>query len=429
MKQIIRFWFLTMALLFMSMAGFALSFSYEGYTYTVNKDGETVTLKSGNGQENGVVLVPGYAYDAAGHKYPVTAIGQGAFSGFRGTKVIIGNYVTTIGENAFAKFAEKESNCVLVLGYNVTSIASKAFEKFGKTSENNKVIINCCAVPTINKETFKNVTNTTFFVYDEEAYSDFKSADVWKDFDSANNSKNVKYSWPFPYEIHVMSGLWYTAVFPIDMSEAEIAYFFGEGTKVAYLQSANFDCEKNEYHLHFEYTSSISANTPYLICASDIANFPVEADGDPFASSLTTSVPVDNKTGYQAQMIGVYSRYNLAENEFYLRSGRLQSPSRIAHGPQYTDDFDYYFYVASNDGTSFVNAGKCFFRILDDKGNVAAAKPSCTFGSGEATAIESVQSPQSRKGIYNLCGQYLGDDVKSLPRGIYVVNGKKLILR
>lgn len=428
MKQIIRFWFLTMALLFMSMAGFALSFSYEGYTYTVNEDGKTVTLTSGN-KTTGIILVPNYVHDAADRYYAVTAIGQGAFSGFRGTKVVIGNNVTTIGENAFAKFAEKESNCVLVLGSNVTSLSSKAFEKFGKSSTNNKVIINCCAVPTINKETFKNVTNTTFYVKDYEAYSAFKSADVWRGFDETNNSDNVKYSWPFLYEVNVRPNYWYTAVFPIGMSEVEIAYFFGEGTKVAYLQSANFDCEKNEYYLHFEYTSNISANTPYLICASDIGNFPVEADGDPFASSLTTSVPVDNKTSYQAQMIGVYSRYNLAENEFYLRSGRLMSPSRIAHGSQYTDDYNYYFYVASNDGTSFVNTGKCFFRILDDKGNVAAAKPSCTFGSGEATTIESVQSPQSRKGIYNLCGQYLGDDAKSLPCGVYVVNGKKLILR
>lgn len=412
MKQIIRFWFLTMALLFMSMAGFALSFSYEGYTYTVNEDGESVTLKSGNGQENGVVLVPNSVHDATDKYYAVTAIGQGAFSGFRGTKVVIGNYVTTIGENAFAKFAEKESNCVLVLGSNVTSLSSKAFEKFGKSSTNNKVIINCCAVPTINKETFKNVTNTTFFVYDEEAYSDFKSADVWKDFDSANNSKNVKYSWPFPYEIHVMSGLWYTAVFPIDMSEAEIAYFFGEGTKVAYLQSANFDCEKNEYHLHFEYTSSISANTPYLICASHIANFPVEADGDPFASSLTTSVPVDNKTGYQAQMIGVYSKYNLAENEFYLRN----------------IDGALYFYVASNDGSSFVEANKCFFRILDNESDVVAAKMDCTFDSGESTAMKSVKSQlNSRNSFYSLCGKYMGEYDVNLPKGIYIHNGKKII--
>lgn len=413
MKQIIRFWFLTMALLFMSMAGFALSFSYEGYTYTVNEDGKTVTLTSGN-KTTGIVLVPNYVHDAADRYYAVTAIGQGAFSGFRGTKVVIGNNVTTIGENAFAKFAEKESNCVLVLGSNVTSLSSKAFEKFGKSSTNNKVIINCCAVPTINKETFKNVTNTTFYVKDYEAYSAFKSADVWRGFDETNNRNNVKYSWPFPYEVDVRPDYWYTAVFPIDMSEAEIAYFFGEGTKVAYLQSANFDCEKNEYHLHFEYTSSISANTPYLICASDVANFPVEANGDPSASSLTTSVPVDNKTGYQAQMIGVYSRYNLAENEFYLRN----------------QDEQLYFYVASNDGSSFVDANKCYFKIVDSDNKVVAAKIASSFDGGETMAIHSVESqPISKRGVFTLSGRYKGKNISNLPKGIYIVDGKKVVMK
>ena len=43
------------------------------------------------------------------------------------------------------------------------------------------------------------------------------------------------------------------------------------------------------------------------------------------------------------------------------------------------------------------------------------------------TAIENTEVKANAKGIYTLMGQYLGEDFKALPAGVYVVNGVKIV--
>lgn len=55
-------------------------------------------------------------------------------------------------------------------------------------------------------------------------------------------------------------------------------------------------------------------------------------------------------------------------------------------------------------------------------------------GNGEATAIWSVIGDDDAeivaKGIYSLSGQKMNaTDTRSLPKGIYIVNGKKTIIK
>lgn len=51
-----------------------------------------------------------------------------------------------------------------------------------------------------------------------------------------------------------------------------------------------------------------------------------------------------------------------------------------------------------------------------------------TLGIQEIVARES-QKTVERKGIYSINGVRMGDDVKSLPRGLYIINGKKMIVK
>ena len=60
-------------------------------------------------------------------------------------------------------------------------------------------------------------------------------------------------------------------------------------------------------------------------------------------------------------------------------------------------------------------------------GNGSGAK--INFGDGETTGIENIVTPAviSNQKMYNLNGQYVGNDLKAMPKGIYIVNGKKVI--
>lgn len=415
-KNSISSYLLLIVLLAICASGYAQSFTYCGYDYSVNKDGVSATLMSGSSQESGTVIVPDYAYDANGKAYAVTAIEHGAFSGFKESTVIIGDNVVTIGKGAFPKFGEKGDGTVLILGKSVSNIEDKAFEKIGKTSTGNKVFLKCDKIPSLDgKDVFKTCYNTTFYVRDYNTKELYMQNDKWV---KVSKQKNNKFTYPFPYEYEFESGKWLTAVFPISMSEHTVLSNFGQGTIVAYLKSAKYDKEAKEYQLHFEYTNAIEANTPYLIkIGNSTSDFVSDTEGDPNAATLTKSVSIENKSGYEAQMIGVYSQYTLSKNEFYLRN----------------KDGKLFFYLATGDDGSFVGANKCYFKILDQNGNLVPAKFSCYFdNSGEATAIRSIPSMWAgclKKGVFNLSGQYVGDDSTKLTTGIYIVNGKKRVIQ
>lgn len=48
--------------------------------------------------------------------------------------------------------------------------------------------------------------------------------------------------------------------------------------------------------------------------------------------------------------------------------------------------------------------------------------------ANEATSIENVVQTENADAIYNLAGQYVGNDKKALPKGIYICNGKKFVV-
>ena len=61
-------------------------------------------------------------------------------------------------------------------------------------------------------------------------------------------------------------------------------------------------------------------------------------------------------------------------------------------------------------------------------GNVSGGAK-INFGDGETTGIENIVTPAviSNQKVCNLNGQYVGNDLKAMPKGIYIVNGKKVI--
>lgn len=56
---------------------------------------------------------------------------------------------------------------------------------------------------------------------------------------------------------------------------------------------------------------------------------------------------------------------------------------------------------------------------------------SITFTYSPASAIEKVEqdSKNTVKRVYNLNGQYVGNTTEGLPKGLYIVNGKKMVIR
>lgn len=101
MKKFTSSWLIALVLLATSISVYSKTFNYNGYQYTVNADGKTVTLSAKSDEETGTVIIPDYVYDENDNCYAVTAVATNAFRKFSGSKIVIGDNVTTIGEKAF----------------------------------------------------------------------------------------------------------------------------------------------------------------------------------------------------------------------------------------------------------------------------------------------------------------------------------------
>ena len=103
-------------------------------------------------------------------------------------------------------------------------------------------------------------------------------------------------------------------------------------------------------------------------------------------------------------LTGIYSPKTISEDNIY----GVKADGAIAKGKK---------------GTT-IKGLRAYFII-----NVNGGQAKINFGDDETTGIENIVTPTaiSNQKVYNLNGQYVGNDLKAMPKGIYIVNGKKVI--
>jgi len=152
--------------------------------------------------------------------------------------------------------------------------------------------------------------------------------------------------------------------------------------------------------INLEDATKIEAGVPYLVMPTtgDIVN--------PTFKSVTISVttPV-GKGNDEYQFVGTYSPKPINEGEFGKIWG-VTAEGKLAK---------------INEGTTMKGL-RAYFVFPT---NAAAAKLNF---DGETTGINNIETNATVNGkVYNLNGQYVGNSLNGLKKGIYVVNGKKVI--
>ena len=137
---------------------------------------------------------------------------------------------------------------------------------------------------------------------------------------------------------------------------------------------------------------------PYLV-------MPAETDiVNPTFSAVAIYDEAATKVGDDSYaLIGIYSPKTISEDNIY----GVKANGAIAKGAK----------------GSTIKGLRAYFIINNGSG----AK--INFGDDETTGIENIVTPTaiSNQKVYNLNGQYVGNDLKAMPKGIYIVNGKKVI--
>ena len=146
--------------------------------------------------------------------------------------------------------------------------------------------------------------------------------------------------------------------------------------------------------------TEIAAGKPYLVKAK---NTTLSVTGKALDPSTTVSNTEKSDASSTVTFVGTFSPVELTsanENTYVVSSNTLYEVTSVVNVKAYRG----YFTVATTSGV------KNF--VLD-------------FGNGETTNIEALESETGDKVIYNLAGQR----VQKAQKGIFIVNGKKVVIK
>lgn len=193
---------------------------------------------------------------------------------------------------------------------------------------------------------------------------------------------------------------WNTFSLPFALDADHVADIFGEGTKLK-----EFDrWDADEQTLYFKDATEILAGMPYLIKPAEQVEDILLTDADIYSGEVTSG-----NTG--VEFCAALNTKKLAASDVFLGTdGYLYHPDTETEGADQLKGFRAYFTGL----TDLTNA----------KVNI----------DGTVTAISAVNGGAEAKAkadnkVYTIGGQYVGATTRGLAKGIYMVNGKKFVVK
>lgn len=248
---------------------------------------------------------------------------------------------------------------------------------------------------------------------------------------------------------------WITLVLPYDVDD--LSFFTpdidptattgttSDGAPIRVLEYKSLDANETgtRFTLNFERVYSMEAHKPYLFKADRMLEgqtFPLSLDNidysqeaDELAGKISLTSSAYPTTA--VSMVGTYLGYQLpvaTDNELYLYFG--YNPKYDPTSPNYvagTDKLPYNFYAVTKNPVT-VGSYHAFFKAAPIPSGAKALIVNATGGINEfVTAIDGIPVEQMFGGetqMYNINGQRVSQN-DNLPRGIYIANGKKMIVK
>lgn len=193
------------------------------------------------------------------------------------------------------------------------------------------------------------------------------------------------------------AGVWNTICLPFNVTAEQV-----ESVLKATGNVKEFDKEdKATATIFFKPATEMKAGVPYLIKPTEDAKVLNFKD-----VTINNVEEIDRINGNDYCICGVFGKYAMKTDgtELFLNAaGKFVAPAAATNTMK---GFRAYFMVPSGSSAAAININ------ID----------------GETTGINSIETEATVNGkVYNLNGQYVGNSLNGLKKGIYVVNGKKVI--
>lgn len=210
----------------------------------------------------------------------------------------------------------------------------------------------------------------------------------------------------------VADGGWYTLCLPFALTEEEIKDQF-RGATFEEFESVGSDGQGTT--LGFKKVSSTVAGVPYLVRpTADVVN-PVFLNKAIIADEGTSTNIINPSDGAEYSFVGVIDPENL---------DAAGANVRFLGGKDGTE-------LLAPDGSGAKLKGLRAYFVLPSNNGGGASESAKIAIDGTATSISATElgAQTPKPGVYRLDGTYAGRDAEGLAKGLYIINGKKTILK
>lgn len=262
----------------------------------------------------------------------------------------------------------------------------------------------------------------------------------------------------YPHKQEYVTDHWITIVLPYDVEN--VKDFFGTAADkiTPAVRVLEYDgltiSEYPHYDLHFKAVGAMEANKPYLFKADECLAehyLPLalgESTGD--ENDLTTisfNDPSSTRPDVYISMKGTYDGIPLDPTTMtpdekgevdYIYFYFGYNPKYDPQSSNYVGEiaaagkYPYNFYPVK--GMVNIPESRCYFKIYSNEGNSVGYSQLGFNNDDVITGVSESMSENNtkafkRSGIYHISGKRMNTSIENLPKGMYIVNGEKVIVK
>lgn len=200
---------------------------------------------------------------------------------------------------------------------------------------------------------------------------------------------------------------WNTFCVPFALDAEQVAQYFGEGTQ---LRTYEGNC--NDNIVYFTTVDNIEAGKPYIMKPGNAV-----VQNPTFEGVSMVATGLDEKGNPQAvgdastvQMKGIYNQIELKTDMTELFLG----------------DNDLFYYPLDDIDARTIGGLRAYF-IVPQGTDIKKLRANL---DGTPTSLDTIfDTEESNAPVYNLQGQCVGNSLRALKSGIYIQNGKKVVVK
>lgn len=208
---------------------------------------------------------------------------------------------------------------------------------------------------------------------------------------------------------------WYSVVLPFSVSQKQMKSVFGDGVKVLHYS----DVTGTDLNLFEHFYQMIVGGTPVLVKPSQDVTNPV------FSNVTLTNEKVVDIVNSGFKCTGSWNNVDFPEYSYFIdaktNSFYQYDPTKVETSTVKPHAGAFRSWIIASENASTAKQLTMHINGIEEQGETTAIWNAISGNDDAATAS---------KGIYSLSGQKMNAaDTRSLPKGIYIVNGKKFIVK